>query len=74
MGRTVGCETCKQRSRHHQKFVTLCIRLYCPLTTTLQYGKNLDWKNESYTTHDVASVFRRYLTQMPVSSSLSRPA
>jgi hypothetical protein len=31
-----------------------------------QYGKSLDWKQESYTTHDVASVFRRYLTQMPV--------
>ena len=31
-----------------------------------QYGKNLDWKKENYTTHDVASVFRRYLTQMPV--------
>lgn len=31
-----------------------------------QYGKNLDWKKEQYTTHDVASVFRRYLTQMPV--------
>ncbi|KAJ6507919.1 Rho GTPase activation protein, partial [Mycena vitilis] len=30
-----------------------------------RYGKSLDWKQESYTTHDVASVFRRYLTQMP---------
>ncbi|KAF8969187.1 Rho GTPase activation protein, partial [Flammula alnicola] len=30
-----------------------------------RYGKSLDWKHESYTTHDVASVFRRYLTQMP---------
>ncbi|KAF9243454.1 Rho GTPase activation protein [Melanogaster broomeanus] len=30
-----------------------------------RYGKSLDWKNEHYTTHDVASVFRRYLTQMP---------
>ncbi|KAL1737619.1 Rho GTPase activation protein, partial [Schizophyllum fasciatum] len=30
-----------------------------------QYGKDLDWKQETYTTHDVASVFRRYLTQMP---------
>jgi hypothetical protein len=36
------------------------------LLTTTQYGKSLDWKQESYTTHDVASVFRRYLTQMPV--------
>jgi hypothetical protein len=32
----------------------------------LQYGKSLDWEKEHYTTHDVASVFRRYLTQMPV--------
>jgi len=30
-----------------------------------RYGKSLDWKKETYTTHDVASVFRRYLTQMP---------
>ncbi|KAI5122935.1 hypothetical protein M0805_007613 [Coniferiporia weirii] len=30
-----------------------------------KYGKNLDWKKENYTTHDVASVFRRYLTMMP---------
>ncbi|EGN98845.1 hypothetical protein SERLA73DRAFT_107999 [Serpula lacrymans var. lacrymans S7.3] len=30
-----------------------------------RYGKSMDWKNEQYTTHDVASVFRRYLTQMP---------
>ncbi|EKM78093.1 hypothetical protein AGABI1DRAFT_129873 [Agaricus bisporus var. burnettii JB137-S8] len=30
-----------------------------------RYGKNIDWKQETYTTHDVASVFRRYLTQMP---------
>ncbi|KAH6909176.1 rho GTPase activator [Coprinopsis sp. MPI-PUGE-AT-0042] len=33
--------------------------------TPPRYGKNLDWKQENYTTHDVASVFRRYLTQMP---------
>ncbi|TFK27780.1 Rho GTPase activation protein, partial [Coprinopsis marcescibilis] len=33
--------------------------------TPPRYGKNLDWKQEQYTTHDVASVFRRYLTQMP---------
>jgi hypothetical protein len=32
----------------------------------VQYGKSLDWKDEKFTTHDVASVFRRYLTQMPV--------
>ncbi|KAL0953190.1 hypothetical protein HGRIS_004444 [Hohenbuehelia grisea] len=30
-----------------------------------RYGKSLDWKKETYTTHDCASVFRRYLTQMP---------
>jgi len=30
-----------------------------------RYGKSLDWSKETYTTHDVASVFRRYLTQMP---------
>ncbi|KAH9025497.1 Rho GTPase activation protein [Lactarius pseudohatsudake] len=30
-----------------------------------RYGKSLDWKAENYTTHDVASVFRRYLTHMP---------
>ena len=32
----------------------------------VQYGKSLNWAEETYTTHDVASVFRRYLTQMPV--------
>ena len=37
-----------------------------PPYTAAQYGKSLDWKNENYTTHDVASVFRRYLTHMPV--------
>jgi GTPase-activating protein SAC7 len=30
-----------------------------------RYGKSLDWKQSAYTPHDVASVFRRYLTQMP---------
>ncbi|KAH9957452.1 Rho GTPase activation protein, partial [Russula dissimulans] len=33
--------------------------------TPPRFGKSLDWKQENYTTHDVASVFRRYLTQMP---------
>ncbi|KAI0322114.1 Rho GTPase activation protein [Amylostereum chailletii] len=33
--------------------------------TPPRYGKSIDWKKENYTTHDVASVFRRYLTQMP---------
>lgn len=32
----------------------------------LQYGKDLDWSKRQFTPHDVASVFRRYLTQMPV--------
>ncbi|KAG2046287.1 hypothetical protein BDR06DRAFT_899476, partial [Suillus hirtellus] len=30
-----------------------------------RYGKSLDWKNEHFTSHGVASVFRRYL--MPIS-------
>ncbi|KAF9065074.1 Rho GTPase activation protein [Rhodocollybia butyracea] len=30
-----------------------------------RYGKSLDWKQSPYTAHDVASVFRRYLTRMP---------
>ncbi|KAF8589448.1 Rho GTPase activation protein, partial [Ramaria rubella] len=30
-----------------------------------RYGKALDLKQALYTTHDVASVFRRYLTSMP---------
>lgn len=30
-----------------------------------RYGKDLNWKEEAFTPHDVASVFRRYLTQMP---------
>ncbi|KAI5981614.1 hypothetical protein EDD15DRAFT_2115777, partial [Pisolithus albus] len=28
-------------------------------------GKDLGWMNDHYTTHDVASVFRHYLTQLP---------
>ncbi|KAF5382185.1 hypothetical protein D9615_004438 [Tricholomella constricta] len=39
--------------------------LQAKFETPPRYGKNIDWKNETYTTHDVASVFRRYLTQMP---------
>ncbi|KAF8632236.1 hypothetical protein AX15_001988 [Amanita polypyramis BW_CC] len=39
--------------------------LQAAFETALRYGKDLDWKQENYTTHDVASVFRRYLTQMP---------
>lgn len=30
-----------------------------------RYGKQIDWAKETYTPHDVASVFRRFLTQMP---------
>ncbi|KAF5326787.1 hypothetical protein D9619_004210 [Psilocybe cf. subviscida] len=39
--------------------------LQAAFETPPRYGKSLDWKAEAYTTHDVASVFRRYLTQMP---------
>ncbi|KAF7965948.1 hypothetical protein HWV62_2326 [Athelia sp. TMB] len=39
--------------------------LQAEFETAPRYGKSLDWKKENYTTHDVASVFRRYLTQMP---------
>ncbi|KAJ2922555.1 hypothetical protein H1R20_g14545, partial [Candolleomyces eurysporus] len=39
--------------------------LQAAFETPPRYGKSLDWKQENYTTHDVASVFRRYLTQMP---------
>jgi len=39
--------------------------LQAEFETPPRYGKSLDWKKENYTTHDVASVFRRYLTQMP---------
>ncbi|KAG6331197.1 hypothetical protein ID866_7892 [Astraeus odoratus] len=40
--------------------------LQAAFETPPRYGKSLDWKNEPYTTHDVASVLRRYLTKMPV--------
>ncbi|KAG2017651.1 rho GTPase activator, variant 2 [Coprinopsis cinerea AmutBmut pab1-1] len=33
--------------------------------TPPRYGKDLVWTEGKYNTHDVASVFRRYLTQMP---------
>jgi len=39
--------------------------LQAAFETPPRYGKDLDWKQENYTTHDAASVFRRYLTQMP---------
>ncbi|KAF8190011.1 hypothetical protein K438DRAFT_1722059 [Mycena galopus ATCC 62051] len=31
------------------------------------YGISIDWKQESYTTHDIACVLRAYLTQLPES-------
>jgi hypothetical protein len=45
------------------------IQCFDPCLARSQYGKSMDWSKETYTTHDVASVFRRYLTQMPVSNS-----
>ncbi|TXT15604.1 hypothetical protein VHUM_00107 [Vanrija humicola] len=29
------------------------------------YGGDLDWPHTSYSPHDIATIFRRYLTQMP---------
>lgn len=39
--------------------------LQAKFETPPRYGKDLNWKEEVFTPHDVASVFRRYLTQMP---------
>ncbi|EJF64820.1 Rho GTPase activation protein [Dichomitus squalens] len=39
--------------------------LQAAFETPPRYGKDLEWTKEQFTTHDVASVFRRYLTQMP---------
>ncbi|PFH52936.1 hypothetical protein AMATHDRAFT_138818 [Amanita thiersii Skay4041] len=39
--------------------------LQAAFETPPRYGKDLDWHRETYTAHDVASVFRRYLTYMP---------
>lgn len=33
--------------------------VHSDVTLTAQFGKNLDWKTLSYTTHDVATIFRR---------------
>lgn len=33
--------------------------------TPPRYGKNIQWDDYSFTPHDVASIFRRFLTQMP---------
>lgn len=33
--------------------------------TPPRYGKNIDWKAETFTNHDVATLFRRYLVKMP---------
>ncbi|ODN72971.1 hypothetical protein L202_08374 [Cryptococcus amylolentus CBS 6039] len=29
------------------------------------YGRNIDWKKLPYTSHDVGTIFRRFLTQLP---------
>ena len=29
-----------------------------------QYGKNIDWRSLPYTSHDVATIFRRYASQL----------
>ncbi|KAF8340603.1 Rho GTPase activation protein [Cantharellus anzutake] len=39
--------------------------LQAAFETPPRYGKDLDWRKESYRPHDIASVLRRYLTQMP---------
>ncbi|KIP10500.1 hypothetical protein PHLGIDRAFT_101163 [Phlebiopsis gigantea 11061_1 CR5-6] len=39
--------------------------LQAAFETPPRYGKDLDWKKQQFTPHDVASVFRRFLTQMP---------
>ncbi|KAI0247642.1 Rho GTPase activation protein [Lactifluus subvellereus] len=33
--------------------------------TPPRYGKSLDWKQENYTSYDVATVFCRYLSRLP---------
>ncbi|KAG8833207.1 hypothetical protein FRC18_004007 [Serendipita sp. 400] len=33
--------------------------------TPPRYGKNIQWEEHAFTPHDVASVFRRFLTSMP---------
>ena len=73
MAPTSACESSKLSSRLHPECVSFLFfhALLPPHSLTLpfpavQYGKSLDWKAENYTTHDVASVFRRYLTHMPV--------
>lgn len=63
-----ACATSRPHSRRPPACVSLPRPRPRPCSSPPQYGKSLDWKNEHYTTHDVASVFRRYLTQMPVSS------
>ncbi|KAG1729876.1 uncharacterized protein EDB91DRAFT_804393 [Suillus paluster] len=41
--------------------------LQAAFETPPQYGKYLHGRKERFTTHDVASVFLRYSTQMPIS-------
>jgi hypothetical protein len=39
--------------------------------TPPRYGKNIQWQEQQFTPHDVASIFRRFLTSMPVSGDSS---
>lgn len=65
MGPTSACVSFNRLLRRPHACVSTPPPLPLTQLTPLQYGKDLDCKQETYTTHDVASVFRRYLTQMP---------
>lgn len=67
MAQISECENCKRPSKLVPEYVCLFLCNKQLMACVSQYGKDLDWKQENYTTHDAASVFRRYLTQMPVS-------
>jgi hypothetical protein len=41
--------------------------------TPPRYGKNIQWQEHAFTPHDVASIFRRFLTYMPVSDLFYTP-
>jgi len=68
MAPTNACASSKPSSRHHPE----CVGFPTPHPslrlsfTGAQYGKSFNLQAENYTTHDVASVFCRYLTLMPV--------
>lgn len=51
----------------------VCIEWHYPLASgiadNLQYGKDIDWKNLPYTTHDVGTIFRRYVFSAYVSDT-----